>query len=91
MEIKRICLKNLNEDEKLDLLELMVYYKMSYPTGFHETCEVQLDDKRGFILTKDITYSVDDDAYLYLHLKSNQLIAAMYKTFNPTIDHEEQV
>lgn len=79
MKIKRIRLPEVNKEQLLELLELMIYYKLSYPTGFHTTCEVQLDDKGSRILTPDIIYSMDEHAYCYLYMKSNEMIAAMYK------------
>ena len=81
MKTIRINNKQIERDELLTLLELFVYYKMSYPAGCHDTCEIQLDDKNSRLITKDIIYSIDGDTYLYLHLQSNTLIAAMYAAF----------
>lgn len=81
MRTIRITSRPVEKDQLLTLLELFVYYKMSYPAGCHNTCEVQLDDKSNKLITEDTIYFIDDDTYLYLHLQSNILIAAMYAAF----------
>lgn len=63
----------------MTLVELMVYSKLSYPTGCRETCEVELDDKENRIETPDTIYTLDNETYVYLHLLSNKIIAGLYK------------
>lgn len=63
----------------MTLVELMVYSKLSYPTGCRETCEVELDDKENRIETPDTIYTLDSETYVYLHLLSNKIIAGLYK------------
>lgn len=79
MLTKRIALKNLSKEDGLELLELMAYYKLSYPIGLHKECLVQINDAVGAISTPQVTYTLDDELYVYLHLESNKMIAAMYK------------
>ena len=43
--LKNITIKNIpNKDALKDLLELFVYYNLSYPTGQKDNCSVQLLD-----------------------------------------------
>lgn len=91
MKHKRITQEDLKDfDLKLTLLELMIYFKMSYPAGLNDTCEVQLNDKRAVITTPDITYTIDNNCYIDLHLRSNQMIATMYQSFVNTTEGSEE-
>lgn len=71
--------KEVTKELLMTLVELMVYSKLSYPTGCRETCEVELDDKENRIETPDIVYTLDNETYVYLHLLSNKIIAGLYK------------
>lgn len=62
-----------------ELVEYMVYYKLSYPTGNKDTCEVQLNDASCEINTPNITYKLAQDLYIKLYLLSNKAIANIYK------------
>lgn len=71
--------KEVTKELLMTLVELMVYSKLSYPTGCRETCEVELDDKENRIETPDSVYTLDNETYVYLHLLSNKIIAGLYK------------
>lgn len=62
-----------------ELIEYMVYFKLSYPTGNKDTWEVQLNDVSNEIITPSVTYKMTDDVYLYLYLLSNKAVANIYK------------
>lgn len=62
-----------------ELIEYMVYFKLSYPTGNKDTCEVQLNAVSNEIITPSVTYKMTDDVYLYLYLLSNKAVANIYK------------
>ena len=62
-----------------ELIEYMVYFKLSYPTGNKDTCEVYLNDVSNEIITPSVTYKMTDDVYLYLYLLSNKAVANIYK------------
>ncbi len=62
-----------------ELIEYMVYFKLSYPTDNKDTCEVQLNDVSNEIITPSVTYKMTDDVYLYLYLLSNKAVANIYK------------
>lgn len=62
-----------------ELIEYMVYFKLSYPTGNKDTCEVQLNGVSNEIITPSVTYKMTDDVYLYLYLLSNKAVANIYK------------
>lgn len=53
-----------------ELIEYMVYFKLSYPTG---------NDVSNEIITPSVTYKMTDDVYLYLYLLSNKAVANIYK------------
>lgn len=80
--IRRVKVKDLNQDLRTQLVELMVYYKMSYPIGLHKECEIQLDDKSNRIITPDEEYYLDDYTYCYLYMLSNEVIANIYRRLN---------
>ena len=68
---KIIRLSKLPEyDVITELIEYMIYYKLSYPTGNKDTCEV---------VTPNTIYKMTDEVYLYLYLLSNKAIANIYK------------
>lgn len=71
---------NLDYEEWLSLVELVTYYKLSYPVGVHETCEISMNDKEGRINTNDVVYQLPDELYMKLHLITNSIIANLYKT-----------
>ena len=73
-------IKNLtNRDIFATLLELITYYNLSYPVGCHEDCQVQLNDIKSQIITKDTIYQMDDSTYVKLYLLSNKVISTIYK------------
>lgn len=78
-EIVRIQ-KIPNIDLVTELVEYMIYHKMSYPTGQKDVCTVYCDDANNQILTPDTIYKLSDELYLYLYLLSNKAIADIYKT-----------
>ena len=80
MNRKLIKLKRIpNKDKLKDLLELFVYYNLSYPTGQREECTIQLDDVNARILTHDKIYKLTDELYIRLYQLSNKVIANLYK------------
>lgn len=80
MNRKLIKLKRIpNKDILKDLLELFVYYNLSYPTGQREECTIQLDDVNARILTHDKIYKLTDELYIRLYQLSNKVIANLYK------------
>ena len=80
MNRKLIKLKKIpNKDVLKDLLELFVYYNLSYPTGQRKECTVQLDDINARILTQDKIYKLTDELYIQLYQLSNRVIANLYK------------
>ena len=71
--------KDNQTDKVTELIEYMVYFKLSYPTGNKDTCEVQLNDVSNEIITPSVTYKMTDNVYLYLYLLSNKAVANIYK------------
>lgn len=77
---KVIKLKKIpNKSTLKDLLELFVYYHLSYPTGQKEICSVQLVDAYSEIITPEIKYKLTDELYTQLYQLSNKVIANLYK------------
>ena len=77
---KIIRLSKLPEyDVITELIEYMIYYKLSYPIGNKDTCEVRLIDSSCEIVTPNTIYKMTDEVYLYLYLLSNKAIANIYK------------
>lgn len=72
--------KQPSYEEWISLVELMTYYKLSYPIGLHEACPVYINDKEGMICIDNITYKISDPIYIKLHLVTNEIIANLYKT-----------
>jgi predicted HNH restriction endonuclease len=66
-------------DELRELVELMIYYKMSYPTGQKDECTIQIKEGSNEIITPDSTYRLSDEVFLYVYLLSNRAIANIYK------------
>lgn len=62
-----------------ELIEYMVYFKLSYSIGSKDTCEIQLNDSSNEIRTPSVTYKMTDEVYLYLYLLSNKIVANIYK------------
>ena len=80
MERKIVRLAKIPRTEIVtELIEHMVYYKMSYPTGQKDHCSVFCNDATSEIITPDTTYKLSDEVYLYLYLLSNKAIASIYK------------
>lgn len=77
-----IKINKLTPDLFKDLLEFMIYFKLSYPVGEYRQCGVQLDDAKGRIITLDTEYKCTDEIYLELYLASNKAIASIYKEIN---------
>lgn len=63
----------------IELTELMIYYKMSYPVGQKDDCTIQIREGSNEIITPDSTYKLSDEAFLYVYLLSNRAIANIYK------------
>lgn len=81
MERKIIRMSKIpNHDLLVELVEYMVYYKMSYPTGQKDMCSIFINDSGCEIITPDTTYKLSDDVFLHLYLLSNKAIANIYKT-----------
>lgn len=77
---KTVKINRLPDSELItELIEYMVYYKLSYPTGNKDTCEVQLNDAACEINTPNITYKLGQELYIQLYLLSNKAIANIYK------------
>lgn len=89
MERKIIRLSKIPRNEIVtELIEYMVYYKMSYPVGQKDECTILCNDAGNEIITPDITYKLTNEVYLYLYLLSNKAIANIYKTIKD--DQENQ-
>lgn len=69
-----------NDEKITELVEFMIYFKLSYSTGQKGECTIQLDDSSGRIITPDTIYKLSDELYVYLYLLSNKAIANIYKT-----------
>lgn len=69
-----------NDDLLLDLVELMLYYNLSYNTGQRNECTISIDDAHNRILTPDTIYKLSDDVYIQIYLLSNKALANVYKT-----------
>lgn len=89
MERKIIRLSKIPRNEIVtELIEYMVYYKMSYSVGQKDECTILCNDAGNEIITPDITYKLTNEVYLYLYLLSNKAIANIYKTIKD--DQENQ-
>lgn len=78
---KIVKIRKMPQDELLtELVEYMVYYKMSYPTGQKDECTIMLNDSSNQIITPDTIYDLSDEVYVQLYLLSNAAIANIYKT-----------
>ena len=76
MQKKIVRLKKLPDKDTLkDLLELFVYYNLSYPTGQKDVCTIRLLDNISTILTPDTIYKLDDELYAYLYMMANKVTA----------------
>ena len=71
--------KTPNKDLFKDLLELFVYYNLSYPTGQKYECTIQLSDRTSEVITPTTTYKLSDELYVKLYILSSKVIATMYK------------
>ena len=81
MERKIIRISKIpSNDMLIELVEYMVYYKMSYPTGQKDICSIFINDSSCEIITPDTTYKLSDEVFLCLYLLSNKAIANIYKT-----------
>lgn len=81
MERKIIRISKIpSNDILIELVEYMVYYKMSYPTGQKDICSIFINDSGCEIITPDTTYKLTDEIFLGLYLLSNKAIANIYKT-----------
>ena len=79
-ERKKIRITKIPQNDILtELVELMIYYKMSYPTGQKDECTIQIKEGSNEIITPDSTYRLSDEVFLYVYLLSNRAIANMYK------------
>lgn len=80
MSKKVIKLKRIpNKDTLKDLLELIIYYNLSFPTGQRDGCTVQLKDSLSQIETPTEIYKLTDELYVHLYLLANKVIANLYK------------
>ena len=80
MQRQIIKLKTIpNKDILKDLLELFVYYNLSYSTGQREECTVKISDELGQIETPTMIYKLTDDIYTQLYLLANKVTANLYK------------
>ena len=68
-----------NKDVLKDLLELMVYYNLSVPTGQEDECTIILRDASSQIETPTVIYKLTDELYVYLYLLANKVTANLYK------------
>lgn len=68
-----------NKDILKDLIELFVYYHLSYPTNQRDNCSVQLIDAYSEIITPEIKYKLTDELYVQLYQLSNKIIANLYR------------
>lgn len=79
-ERKQVRINKIPENDiLLELTELMIYYKMSYPTGQKDECTIQIKEGSNEIITPDSTYKLSDEVFLYVYLLSNRAIANIYK------------
>lgn len=79
-ERRQIRINKIPENNTLtELTELMIYHKMSYPTGQKDECTIQIKDASNEIITPDSTYKLSDEVFLYVYLLSNRAIANIYK------------
>lgn len=80
MQRKIVKIKKMPEDDLLlDLVELFLYYNLSYSTGQRDHCSVTLSDNANEIHTPDIIYKLSDEVYVNLYLLSNKVLANIYK------------
>ena len=80
MQKKIVRLKRIpNKDILKDLLELIVYYNLSYPTGQKSECTINLIDSASIIDTPTTTYKLTDELYVKLYLLANKVTAYLYK------------
>lgn len=81
MERKIIRISKIPDNNTLvELVEYLVYYHMSYPTGQKDICSILVNDASCEIITPDTTYKLSDEIFLHLYLLSNKAIANIYKT-----------
>lgn len=79
-ERKKIRITKIPQNDILtELVELMIYYKMSYPIGQKDECTIQIKEGSNEIITPDSTYRLSDEVFLYVYLLSNRAIANIYK------------
>lgn len=79
-ERRQIRINKIPENDILiELTELMIYYKMSYPVGQKDDCTIQIREGSNEIITPDSTYKLSDEVFLYVYLLSNRAIANIYK------------
>lgn len=80
MRRKVVKIKKMPEKEQLiDLLELLLYHNLSYPTGQKDSCTIALNDTTNEIYTPEIIYKLSDEVYVNLYLLSNKLLATIYR------------
>lgn len=80
MSKKVIRLKRIpNKGVLKDLLELMVYYNLSVPTGQEDECTIILRDASSQIETPTTIYKLTDELYVHLYLLANKVTANLYK------------
>lgn len=80
MSKKIVRLKKIpNKDVLKDLLELLVYYNLSYPTGQKEACTITLQDASSQIITPEVTYKLEDELYVKLYILANKVTSYLYK------------
>lgn len=72
--------KQPSYEEWTELVELMTYYKLAYPIGLHEKCQIYINDKEGMMSIDNRTYKLSNSVYIKLHLLTNEIIANLYKT-----------
>ena len=67
------------KEQLIDLLELLLYHNLSYPTGQKDSCTITLNDSTNEIYTPEIIYKLSDEVYVNLYLLSNKLLATIYR------------
>lgn len=83
MNRKLIKLKKIpNKDVLKDLLELLVYYNLSYSTGQRDVCTITVSDVNAQIETPTTVYKLTDELYIQLYLLANKVTATLYKEAN---------
>lgn len=55
--------KDTTNDILTELVELMIYYKMSYPTGQKDECTIQIKEGSNEIITSDSIYRLSDEVF----------------------------